>query len=182
MLGPSRTTAALRLGGLALTLMTLGACRVDPCAEQTGACLVVEVRGSVGNLTGLRVRLDGTTAAQRDLYYPTSHSLPIRIGVIPPTTSGAATVRAAGFRQNQTVGYGRTDITLTSALRATVVVTLSPSAGDCADGIQDGDESDRDCGGSCPAACPAALADPDRDAPLDIVTDNDNDALPDTSY
>jgi hypothetical protein len=143
-------SSALLLG----TTLVLASCGpANPCAGQSGTCLAVEVRGAVGTLEMLRLRLDGSFTYESETALGT-RQLPVVVGVPVPPLTGTVEVRVVVLRGAETVGYGVAQATLTAGAANRLTVMINPSNGTCDDGIRDGNETDRDCGGPC-AGCGA---------------------------
>lgn len=145
---------------VALSLLgSLPAClRVtNACDEQAGPCLNVDVRGAVGPIDTVHLRLQGQGNVEEEelVELPGSKELPISLGVLlPDNAEGEISITATGSLRGAGRGQGIASANLQRGGRATAIVVLGPYCGDGAvngsEACDDGNTSNDD---DCPMTC-----------------------------
>ncbi len=100
----------------ALTLAGCGGSTTDPCAGQTGVCIVAQVKGTATGLDQLRITAsDPTTKTVFSPVSPAPFSLPVQIGLLFPTgTTGTLTIAMDGLSSGREVAHDSQMVAVTS--------------------------------------------------------------------
>lgn len=138
---------------ISLLLVLLLSCAAsDPCGEQSGTCLAIDVRGGQA-LDALQFAFSGAAEHTATAPLPAGETaLPVQVGVLLPLAAqGTLAIRATALQGGQPVAIAAGLVAVTPGAHLRAVLTLQEPT--CHDGARSGAESDSDCGGPSCSPC-----------------------------